>query len=436
MENLKNFKTGDKLKVTVEKNISYFGILMPRSELADENHIVIKQDSGYNIGIDKRKITHIDLIETHNSKEEFKLKKAEHDENKPEISILATGGTIASRIDYITGGVHSAFSADELISAVPELENIANVSGKQIFNKFSENIDPGDWVLIANSVYEEIKNGADGIVIMHGTDTMGYTAAALSFMLKTPVPVVITGAQRSSDRGSSDAALNLIDAVTAAAAMRFGGVFVVMHGESSDSFSYVHPGVKVKKLHSSRRDAFKTVNDNPVGKVENGKVVYFKNSNSLKFIVKNNENNEKNKENNELKLHSKLEEKVALIKYFPGMNGDIIENLINLNYRGIVIEGTGLGHVNENLIPVIKNAVDKNIPIFMTPQTVNGIVNMRVYATGRKLMNIGVVPCEDMLSETALVKLMWCLGQTDEMRLVKEMMLTNYAGEIFGKTGI
>jgi len=427
MKSLKNFKTGDKLKIDSEDK-GYTGILMPRSELADEKFIVIKMDSGYNIGIEREKIKNITLIKSEIKKEEFKLKKAVPGENKPKISILATGGTIASRIDYITGGVHSAFSADELISAVPELEEIANVSGKQIFNKFSENINPGDWIEIAREIYAQIKKGADGIVVAHGTDTMGYSAAALSFMLKTPVPVVITGAQRSSDRGSSDAAVNLIDAATVAAKQDFGGVFVVMHGESSDSFSLIHPGTKVKKLHSSRRDAFKTVNALPVGKVENGKVVYFKNSNSYKFF-----SGQKNKE---LKLDAKLEKKVALIKYFPGMNEDIIENLINTDYRGIVIEGTGLGHVNENLIDILRTAIDAKIPVFMTSQTMHGRVNMRVYATGRKLLNIGVISCEDMLSETAFVKLMWVLGHTGNHEKVREMMLTNYAGEISEKTNI
>jgi glutamyl-tRNA(Gln) amidotransferase subunit D len=430
MENFKNFKSGDKLKIDT-KDGTCVGILMPRPELADDKHIVIKLDSGYNIGIDKEKIKNIALIESQIPKEKFELKRAEFDKNKPKISILATGGTIASRIDYITGGVHSAFSADELISAVPELEEIANVSGKQIFNKFSENINPKDWIEIAKAAYEEIKKGANGVVITHGTDTMGYTAAALSFMLKTPVPVVITGAQRSSDRGSSDAAVNLINAATAAAKCDFGGVFVVMHGKSSDSFDLIHPGTKVKKLHSSRRDAFKTVNDVPIGKVESGKIEYFKNSNFYKNFIEN----EKNK-NTELKLDAKLEKKVALIKYFPGMAPDVIENLISLDYRGIVIEGTGLGHVNENLIGTLKKAVDSRISVFMATQTMNGRVNMRVYATGRNLLNAGVISCEDMLSETALVKLMWVLGHTNDPGKVKEMMLANYAGEISEKSDV
>lgn len=427
MNLMKNFKPGDKLKINSKKG-TYTGILMPRSELADEGHIVIKLDSGYNIGIDKEKIKNISLIEAEIPKEEFELKKPDFDENKPKISILATGGTIASRLDYITGGVHSAFSADELISAVPELEEIANVSGKQIFNKFSENIEPGDWVGIATEIYGEIKKGAEGIVVTHGTDTMGYTAAALSFMLKTPVPVVITGAQRSSDRGSSDAAENLINAAAVASKCKLGCVCVVMHGESSDSYALIHPGTKVKKLHSSRRDAFKTVNDIPIGKIENQKIKYNEDSNSYKFFIEN--------KNNELKLDAKLEKKVAMIKYFPGMGGDVIENLLEKDYKGIVIEGTGLGHVNENLLQTLKNAIDAKIPVFMTSQTMNGRVNMRVYATGRNLLNIGVIPCEDMLSETAIVKLMWVLGHTTEPEKVREMMLTNFAGEISGKTNI
>jgi len=243
-------------------------------------------------------------------------------------------------VDYLTGGVHSAFTAEELVSAVPELEEIANIRVKQIFNKFSENIAPDDWIKIAEETCSGIKKGADGIVITHGTDTMHYTSAALSFMLKTPVPVVITGAQRSSDRGSSDAAMNLIDAATVAAHGDFGEVCIVMHAESSDTKTLIHPGAKARKMHTSRRDAFKTINGEPIGIVENHKITYSRRKNKPR--------------GGECILDTKMEDKVSLLKYHPGIEPWTIDALANKGYKGILLEGTGLGHTSETLFDSIK----------------------------------------------------------------------------------
>jgi len=412
---METIKPGSKVEIeTTDKKFT--GILMERPQLADDKHIVIKLGSGYNIGIKKEKIKNMKEIKEGRKKEEFKLKEHKIDPEKPTISILATGGTIASRLDYLTGGVHSAFTAEELISAVPELEEIANIRGRQIFNKFSENIQPRDWIKIAEETAKEIRKGVDGVVITHGTDTMHYTSAALAFMLKTPVPVVLTGAQRSSDRGSSDAAMNLINSAFTAANGNFSEICIVMHGEMSDSYSLIHPATRVRKLHSSRRDAFQTVNSKPIGKVENKKIEYTE--------------RETKPRGGELKLDTKLEEKVFLLKYHPGLIPGIIEKLIDMEYRGIVIEGTGLGHTSEILFDSIKEAIDSGITIAMTSQTLYGRVNMNVYSTGRVLLDLGVIPCEDMLPETAFVKLMFVLGHTKDPEKVEEMMLTNYAGEI------
>ena len=413
------YKPGDKVEIET-RDRKYTGILLERPELADDKHMVIKIESGYNIGISLDRIKEIKKIEAGMKRERFRLKRYKRDPSKRDISILATGGTIASRVDYITGGVHSAFSAEELISAVPELEEIANIHGRQIFNKFSENIVPEDWIKIARVTASEIKKGVDGIVITHGTDTMGYTSAALAFMLKTPIPVVLTGAQRSSDRGSSDAPLNLIHSAIVASKADLSEVVVVMHGETSDSFSLIHPGTRVRKLHTSRRDAFRTVNSRPLGRVS---------MKGIEFL-------REPKSDNKLKLDTKLEERVFLLKYFPGLNPEVIDNLVKLDYNGIVIEGTGLGHTSELLFERIKDAIDSGVFIAMTSQTIFGRVNMNVYSTGRILQDIGVIPCEDMLSETAYVKLMWCLGHTKKPERLREMMLTNYAGEITERSRI
>lgn len=407
------YKSGDWVEVETSDG-KYTGILMERPELADDKYLVIKLESGYNIGINIEKINKVNKIKAKTIREEFKLEKHKRDPSRKNISILATGGTIASRVDYITGGVHSAFSAEELISAVPELEDIANVQGRQVFNKFSENIVPGDWVTIAEEAAKEIKKKADGVVITHGTDTMGYTSAALAFMLKTPVPVVITGAQRSSDRGSSDAAMNLIHSATVAAHGNFPEVVVVMHAESSDSHSFIHPATKVKKLHSSRRDAFKTVNMKPLGRVS---------SEGIEFL-------QQMDKSGEFSLDTKMDEGVFLLKYFPGLKPEFVDSLVDNGYHGIVLEGTGLGHTSEKLSGEIREAINRGVVVAMTSQTINGRVNMNVYSTGRILLDMGVIPCEDMLSETAYVKLMWVLGHTKKPEKVREMMLTPYAREI------
>lgn len=393
---------------------TYTGILMERPSLAKGNFVVIKLENGYNIGITEDKIDSIRPIKKKVKTEEFKPTKHRKDPKKPNISILATGGTIASRVDYLSGGVHSAFSAEELISAVPELEEIANLSGRQLFNKFSENIQPKDWVRIAKETAKEIKRKAAGVVITHGTDTMHYTSAALAFMLKTPVPVVLTGAQRSSDRGSSDAAFNLINSTRVAARGRFGEVCVVMHAEPSDSYCLIHPATKVRKLHSSRRDAFRSVNSKPLGKVSEEGIEFFQDMDR----------------GNKLELDTKFEERVSLLKYHPGMNSKIIDNLVKENYKGIVLEGTGLGHTSEALFSTIENAINSGAAVAMTSQTIFGAVNMNVYSTGRKLLDMGVIPCGDMLSETAYVKLMFVLGHTKKQEKAREMMLANYAREI------
>ena len=414
-------KPGSKVEIETDDG-KFTGILMERPELADKEHMVIKLDNGYNIGISADKVKDVRLVEEKRQSEEYSLRRPLHDPGKPTISILATGGTIASRVDYITGGVHSAFTAEELVSAVPELDNIANIRVRQIFNKFSENMEPADWVKLAEETEKEIRAGVSGIVITHGTDTMGYTGAALSFMLRTPIPIVLTGAQRSSDRGSSDAAQNLIAAATVAARGDFSGVCVVMHGESSDSYAFIHPAAKVRKMHTSRRDAFRTVNGKPLGKVAGEKIEYL--------------TEKRRPRGGETALDTRIEEKVFLLKCHPGLDPKVVDSLASMGCKGILIEGTGLGHTADKIFDSINKAIESGVSVAMASQAIYGRVDMNVYSTGRRLLDMGVIPCEDMLPETAYVKLMWVLGRTKEPAKVKEMMLTDIAGEIGDRTPI
>ena len=281
----------------------------------------------------------------------------EKDPKKRDISIISTGGTVASIIDYKTGAVHPAFTADDLLRANPELVEQANIKGEAILNILSENMKPEYWIKTARSIADEINGGADGVILAHGTDTMHYTSAALSFILNTPVPVVLTGAQRSSDRPSSDAFLNLMMSVTAAKS-DLAEVMVCMHATGNDSYRYLHRGTKVRKMHTSRRDTFRSINTQPLARIENGKIK----------ILDENRRFNKSEMKGPVELQDDLEPRVALIKSFPGISPEIIDYHLDKGYRGLVLEGTGLGHVPEEIIPALERASDSGIPVVMTSQ--------------------------------------------------------------------
>ncbi|MFZ2070265.1 MAG: Glu-tRNA(Gln) amidotransferase subunit GatD [Halobacteriota archaeon] len=400
--------------------VVYEGIVMP----GVSGNIVVKLDSGYNVGIrpenaDIEVIDSTELLKPEKRKaEELKRWK----EDLPNLTILSTGGTIASRVDYRTGAVSPQFSTEDILGAIPEIGAIANISGKVIYSILSENMRAEYWKELAAEVYNAIKAGAGGIIITHGTDTMGYTAAALSFMVQTPVPIVLVGSQRSSDRPSSDATMNAICATTVACS-DLAEVVVVMHGSTSDEFCLVHRGTKVRKMHTSARYAFQSVNDVPIGKV------YYDTSNKerIRFEALSSYTKRGDKD---LELHDNLESHCGLIKYYPGADSEILDFFVEHGHRGIVLEGTGLGHVSAAWIPGVKRATKAGIPVVMTSQCLYGSVCDRVYDTGRDLLRAGVIEGEDMLPETALVKLMWVLGQTTDMDEVQEMMQKNIVGEI------
>jgi glutamyl-tRNA(Gln) amidotransferase subunit D len=412
---------GDRVRVIDDAKI-YEGILMPRPILGDENALVIKLSNGYNIGIRVREETRIERVGEGEVKRELKTSiTGKAVENKPKVYVIGTGGTIASRVDYLTGAVYPALTPEDLYELIPELNEIAILETEQLFNIFSEDMHPQMWCKIAEKAFEKIMEGYDGIVIPHGTDTMGYTAAALSFAIRNPpIPIILTGAQRSSDRPSTDAALNMICSTIAASKAPFAEVAVIMHSTSDDESCTAHKGTKVRKCHTSRRDTFKTINGKPLATIKpNGEI-----------IMQTSDYNPRRKSTSEVKLEAKFDEKVALIKVHPGISDEIIHYLVDKGYHGIVIEGTGLGHVPQNMIEALRRAVENGIPVVMTSQCIWGRVNMNVYRRGVELLRIGVIPGEDMIPETALVKLMWTLAKTRDMKEVKEIMTTNIAGEI------
>ena len=384
---------GDRVRVE-RADQTYEGVLLPSTT---PDHLVVKLDGGYNVGIDREDAA-VDVlasdvyeIEEGDSDESSEV---EFDEDLPTVSLISTGGTIASTVDYRTGAVTAQFDAEDVLRAVPDLAGLANYRGRVVANILSENMTPDVWRDLAEAVREEIAAGADGVVVMHGTDTMQFTASALSFMLDTPVPVVFTGSQRSADRPSSDNVMNAVCAVEAAKGDA-AEVMVCMHESGSDDACALHRGTRVRKNHTSRRDAFETVGAKPLGRVDYE-------TREVSFRRDYRERGEA-----ELSLAPDLDPDVELLKFTPGMDPAYLD--VAEGKSGLVIEGTGLGHVHTDLVTTVESMVEDGTSVVMTSQCLEGRVCDRVYDTGRDLLDAGVVEAGDTLPGTAKVKLMWAL---------------------------
>jgi glutamyl-tRNA(Gln) amidotransferase subunit D len=409
-----NVAVGDSVKITAD--LTFLGIIMPRYEHSDDKHVVLKLNNGYNIGLELDKITKIEKISSSEKTVESQP-KIEENPSLPKILLLSTGGTIASKVDYRTGAVTPILSAEELNSSVPELSKLANIDTEVLFSEYSENIMPDHWLQIANKLVEFSKSNYSGIIIAHGTDTMHYTSSFLSFALAGfPIPIVLVGSQRSSDRASSDAALNLIGATRFLVECKSNGVYVVMHHDESDETISCHLGTRVRKNHTSKRSAFETIGNSPAFVITGDKI-------------------QKNVEGNYFKINEftpkvSLDTKVALVKYYPGYNAELLDKIIDMDYRAIIFEGTGLGHIGKVLYESVKKAHEKGVFLGMTSQCIDGRVGMTVYESGRDLLNLGIVPLENMIPEVALVKAMWVLGNSNDKEEIKNLMLENIASEI------
>jgi len=413
---------GDIIRV-VSKGKVYEGILIPRSELGESTAVVVKMKSGYNMGIRVTAEVKIEKVGKGAKPTFASPPLPKQNPMLPHVVIMSTGGTIASRVDYRTGAVRSALSASDLYGVVPELSDVAQVDTEIVFSLYSENITQKHWKELAETVANRVESGVDGVVIAHGTDTMAYTSAALSFALQNlPVPVIVVGAQRSSDRPSSDAATNLIGAVKAAGEGPFAEVGLAMHETISDIATVVHRGTKVRKCHTSLRDTFKSINGFPIARVKDQQV---------SMLTKNFKIRDKSRK---LVLKPNFSEQVALIKFYPGLDSGIIDYYVEKGMRGILLEGSGLGHVSKYCFDSIKKAVAEGVVVALASQCIWGRVNMNVYDTGRDLLSFGVVPTDDMFPETALVKLMWVLGQTDAPQEAINLFKTNIAGEFLPRT--
>ena len=406
---------GARLSVVKDGRTSV-GTLMPHHEFSDPDVVILKMKSGYNVGIKVDADTKIEVLDMP-AERVRKDAEIEFKKGLPKLVLIGTGGTIASYVDYRTGAVHPALSTSDMVNAVPEIRDIANIDARVLFSIFSENMDIEHWQGLAQAVVEEINNGADGIIIPHGTDTMGYTAAALSFMLgDVPKPVVLVGAQRSSDRPSSDASSNLMACARFCTKANRAGVYVVMHDTSGDDSFAVHIGPRVRKMHTSRRDAFHSINAAPIAHLDkDGK---------MQVTIDGPEVSDAKAE-----AKTDMERSCVLLQYYPGMNPEIFEDIF-MKSKGIVISGSGLGHVNSNMVPLIRKACDNGAVVVMTSQCLNGRTNLNVYNTGRDMLAAGAITVLDMLPETAYVKLMWALANTSSVEEAKKLMQTPLAGEM------
>jgi len=413
-----NVRVWSKAVVNTKRGV-FTGTILPRAENDDDLHIVMKIITGYNVGVDVRNIT--DMEEKGYKKANYQIPEKEFPTTKglPYVKLFGTGGTIASRLDYRTGAVIPAFSPGELYGAVPELADICNLDTEKVFAVFSENMGPKQYVSLAKAIGKEIENGIDGIVIGHGTDTLHHTGAALTFMCQNlPIPVVLVGSQRSSDRPSSDAALNLMHAMKAAGHSDIAEVMVCMFGPTSDEYGLLHKGTRVRKMHSSYRSTFRTIGDTPLAMINRKEIIPIK------------KNYKKRRNDKEVKIMPYFKDNVSMLYYYPGMKADTLDMLVDAGYKGIVWVGTGLGHVNKEMYPAIERAHAKGVHMYMTLQTLWGYVHMFVYDTGRDMMAKGIIPAGNMLPEVAYIKLGWALGQTDDPEEVKKIMLTPINDEI------
>ncbi len=418
-------KAGDKVKIITAKD-EFEGILMPD----EKEFVVLKLSSGYNIGIDKKRVQETKFVSSH-KEPKGDVHAAETKKELPTIAILHTGGTIASKVDYETGGVTAKFTPEEILGMFPELKDIANIRSRLVGNWSSEDLRFTQYNLLAHEVVKEIEQGVDGIIITHGTDTLHYTSAALSFMLNNlGVPVLLVGSQRSSDRGSTDSAVNLLSAAFFITHSKdFAEVAICMHEDSSDDWCSILPGTKTRKMHSARRNAFQAINVTPWARV---------NVNEKKVDLLRTGYRKRAKTKASVR-EFKSDIKVGILKTHTNMYASQFESYTG--FDGLIIEGTGLGHApiltnsgssgeNEKIAATLKKLIEKGTIVAMATQTIHGRINMDVYSPGRTLQELGIIGNSmDMTPETAFIKLAWLLSNSPKDKVV-ELYHTNLVGEI------
>ncbi len=423
------FKGGDFVEIVLADE-TVTGHIVP-SPQGREEIVILKLSSGYNIVLQKNDIKSFHVLEKKKSGKPKSI-VSEQNLNLPKVTLLHTGGTIAARVDYRLGAVLSGFiTAEELLSIYPELKDLANVSCRMVSNIASEDMRFGHYNLMLDAIKDEIEKGAKAIIIPHGTDTMHYTAAALSFGLENlSVPVILVGSQRSSDRGSSDAFTNLYSATYFATKSDFAGVAVCMHYSSGDDRIGVYPAFKVRKMHTSRRDAFRPINSKPIAIVDTKlQLIDFK------------QNSYTHKKEKVVPVVKKFDPnlKIGFLKAHPNMFASEVQSL--RQFDGVVIEGTGLGHIpntkadgltseNARVFAAVEKIIKGGVLVAVAPQTLYGRIQMNVYTPLRRMRSIGILGhLSDMTSETTFVKLAWLLSNYPKDK-ARELVEKNLRGEI------
>ena len=413
---------------------------------ASKGYLTVKLVNGYNASYLLDEVSNLEIIDSLKVEQiPVEIQGIEYDSKLPRIRILHTGGTIASKVDYKTGAVVARFEPHELVASVPELAEIANIEAEKLGNMFSDDIRCQHWNKMIDASKKAFDDGCDGVVITHGTDTLHITSAALNFAWAgkgqaPPGPIALVGSQRSSDRGSSDAAENLIAAVYWAAnapkpcGTAGDSTVVVMHSSSNDGKCSIHPGVGVRKLHSTRRDAFQPVNSQPLG---------FINANSGDVSMELTEGYQKLLAENSREVcitPTKYSTTVRIVQFIssPWLHEEEIEAVILTSPQAIIIHGTGLGHLpiddpekdapeNTKVWRALTRCINRNIPIIVTTQCINGPVDMNVYSKGRKQIAMGMLGHGSVSSpDTVTVKAHWALSTDMEM---DKAMQSNLCGE-------
>ncbi len=443
-------KVGDRLRYT-RQDWSIEGLLMPRPDVGDPDCLVLKLSSGYNIGVtmdgasvEKIEGKALDFLDMGSasaaaissamadvSKRSIAVSSTSpHGELKrPPIYLLSTGGTIASKVDYVTGAVHPRMSADEILTTYPRLRAHGPYHSISLMRILSEDMHPIHWTTMARGVADAFRAGAEGVVIAHGTDTMGYSAAALSFALQDlPGPVLLTGAQRSPDRGSSEAGDNLYCAAAGARA-DFAAVGVCMQADAAGGRCFLHWGTRVRKCHTSARWAFRSIDVPPFGEVDTRTGEVRRHDDPA---LPHRDMGRK------LKVFDKFSENVHLAWVYPGLSPKVVSSWAD--FDGVVLAATGLGNAPvasddpkspRSVLPAIRELIESGVIVVAAPQTLEGRVNLEVYSSGRLLREVGVIGHQaDWLPETAYVKLAWALGQERDPKRVEKLLLTPIARDI------
>ena len=420
-ETIRRLPLGQRIELTGADGRHWRGTLVPSHELSGPRIAQIKLENGYNVGVLVGPTDVLTVLpeEAPNAEANGGRTGPSTDAIAPGetdwVALLSTGGTIASRVDYRTGGVRPVQDKAGILAFYPDLERDGPVRIVPVFDRLSEDIAPDDWLVLADHVANAFREGARGVVVAHGTDTLAFTAAALSFLLEDlPGPVIVVGAQRSPDRPSSDGFTNLTTAVRIAREAEIGEVAVVMHDGLSDDKFAIHRGTRVRKMHSSRRDAFESRNVRPIGVVE-GEALRW--TSAIRPPAQG-----------PARFDRRLGRDGGLLWFYPGISPEQADQFVR-PLKGVVLAGTGLGHVSSVHLPWIRAAIQRGVAVVMTTQCLAGAVDPYVYATGRELLRAGVIYAEDMLPETAYVKLLWALGRSEDPPEVARLLLAERAGE-------